>query len=206
MPLVVYKLGGSLLTLGDLDRRLTSLIKRRLPLQSAASPSLDRALLVGGGQSADVVRSWDRRHKLGAERSHNLALAAMALNAHFVHALLHGSELVAKKSSIRTACARGAIAVVDPPAALDEAERRSGELLPRSWDVTSDSIAAFLAIRWRAAALVLVKSTPRPVGQSPAAAARRGMVDQYFPQLAERIPVVAWANLRSKRLAIERWL
>jgi 5-(aminomethyl)-3-furanmethanol phosphate kinase len=95
--------------------------------------------------------------------------------------------------------------VLDPRAILDEAEKRSAHPLPRSWDVTSDSIAAFLSIAWRAAALVLVKSSPRPAGQS-AAAARRGLVDKYFPEMAGRVPAVAWANLRAKPIAIERWL
>jgi 5-(aminomethyl)-3-furanmethanol phosphate kinase len=208
MRLVVYKLGGSLLALSELDRRLTSLFQERLPLapESAAGRPLDRAVLVGGGKAADVVRRWDRSHKLGAERSHDLALAAMAFNARLVNSLLRGSELVSRYGLVRKACARGAIAILDSANVLAEAERRASVRLPRSWDVTSDSIAAFLAIEWRAAALVLIKSTPRPAGQSPAAAARRGMVDRCFPKLAERVPLVAWANLRSKRPAIERWL
>jgi aspartokinase-like uncharacterized kinase len=208
MPLVVYKLGGSLLTLSDLDRRVTSLLQQSVPLapQSAIGRSLDRAILVGGGQAADVVRSWDRRHKLGPERSHELALAAMGFNARLVRSLLSDSELVPRRVLVRKACARGAIAVLDPAAVLEEAERTPLGRLPRSWDVTSDSIAAFLAIKWRAAALVLIKSTTMPKGKSPATAVRKGAVDRYFPPLAERIPLVAWANLRSKRPAIERWI
>jgi 5-(aminomethyl)-3-furanmethanol phosphate kinase len=162
--------------------------------------------LVGGGAAADLVRRWDRAHKLGGERSHDLALAAMAFNARLVNALVRDSVLVAKRSAIRRACAAGAVSVLDPPAVLEEAERKSARRLPRAWNVTSDSIAAFLAINWRAAALVLIKSTPRPSGQSVKDAARDGLVDKHFPVLADRIPLVAWANLRSKRIAIERWL
>jgi aspartokinase-like uncharacterized kinase len=208
MPLVVYKLGGSLLTLTDLDRRLGSLLKQRLPLPVQSSPSrpLHRVVLVGGGAAADLVRGWDRSHQFGDERSHDLALAAMAFNARLVNALFHNCVLVTKRSSIRRACASGSIALLDPQGALDEAERRSAEPLPRSWDVTSDSIAAYLSIHWRAAALVLVKSSPRPPGQSASDAARRRLVDKYFPQLAGRIPVVGWTNLRSKRRTVERWL
>ena len=99
MPLVVYKLGGSLLTLSDLDRRVTSLLQQSVPLapQSAIGRSLDRAILVGGGQAADVVRTWDRRHKLGPERSHELALAAMGFNARLVRSLVSDSELVPRR-------------------------------------------------------------------------------------------------------------
>jgi hypothetical protein len=208
MPLVIYKLGGSLLSLNDLDRRLASLFKLPIPLpsQSIGDRSLDRAVLVGGGGAADLVRGWDRAHRLGGERSHELALSAMALNAQFVNALLRHSVSVDKRSSIRKACADGSIAVLDPRGVLDEAEKRSAQRLPRSWDVTSDSIAAFLSISWRAKVLELVKSSPRPASQSTTAAARRGLVDKYFSQMARRVPVVAWANLRSKRILIERWL
>jgi aspartokinase-like uncharacterized kinase len=204
IPLVVYKLGGSLLTLSDLDRRLMALLQERLPITT--QPIADRAVLVGGGETADLVRRWDRKHKLGAERSHDLALAAMAFNARLVHLLVTDSALTPKRTLVRKTCARGRVAILEPAAVLAEAEKRASKRLPRCWDVTSDSIAAFLAMEWGASALVLVKSTPRPEGQSAAAAARRGEVDKYFPHLAKRLPLVAWANLRSKRPVIERWL
>jgi hypothetical protein len=207
MPLVLYKLGGSLLTLPDLDRRLAVLFEQDPPLlrQVSSRRPPDRAVLVGGGSAADLVRDWDKRHKLGADRAHDLALAAMVLNARFINFMLANSEWVNRRSSIGAACRRGAIAVLDARALLDEAERRSGERLPRSWALTSDSIAAFLAIQLRASALVLIKSTPRPQ-RGPADAARRGTVDKHFPQLAKNIAVVAWSNLRASRPRIERWL
>jgi 5-(aminomethyl)-3-furanmethanol phosphate kinase len=204
MPLIFYKLGGSLLTLSDLDRRLNVLFQQPLSLSQTSDITgpIARVLLVGGGRSADIVRRWDRKYKLGAERAHDLALAAMELNARLVHGLLPDSVWITKQ----TAIPGGRVAVLDPTVVLGEAERRSREQLPRSWDVTSDSIAAFLAIKWDAATLVLVKSTRRPTSGSASAVARRGKVDKYFPKLAGSLPLVAWANLRSRRLVIERWL
>jgi aspartokinase-like uncharacterized kinase len=208
MPLIVYKLGGSLLTLDDLQRRLATLLEQSVPLLPSYGKNAvrERAVLVGGGESVDRIRAWDRRCHFSAATSHDLALHAMGLNGRLVSALLTNARLVSPKGAIRSASARDAIAVLDPVTALEEAERKSSERLPRSWDVTSDSIAAFLAIYWQAAALVLIKSTSKPTDQNPKSASRRGLVDKYFPHLCPRVPIVAWANLRSRRSAIERWL
>ncbi len=175
MPLIFYKLGGSLLTLPDLDSRLMVLFRQPLPapLAVTADGPLARAVLVGGGRTADVVREWDRHHRLGNQRSHDLAVAAMGLNARLVKSLLPAAEWATKRNSIARLRAGGRVAVLDPQAVLDEAERRATARLPRSWDVTSDSLAAFLATEWGAAALVLVKSKPRPAGKSLREAARR---------------------------------
>src|ERR1700722_8637489 len=207
MPLILYKLGGSLLTLTDLDSRLMALFRQRLPAPLAVSTDgpFARALLVGGGQTADVVREWDRHHRLGDQRSHELAIAAMGLNARLAKTLLPAAEWATKRNSIARMRVGARVAVLDPQAVLDEAEQRSANRLPRSWDVTSDSLAAFLAIEWGAAALVLIKSTPRPGGKSLREAARGGLVDKHFPELAPRLPFVAWVNLRARRPSIERW-
>jgi 5-(aminomethyl)-3-furanmethanol phosphate kinase len=208
MPLIVYKLGGSLLTLSHLQARLATLFEQPVPLppQSGKNASLVRAVLVGGGEAADRVRAWDRRYHFSAETSHDLALQAMRLNGRLVNAILPHAQLVSRKAAIRKASQRGALAVLDPVTILEQAERESGERLPRSWDVTSDSIAAFLAANWEAGALVLVKSTAKPSDKNLKSAVRRGLVDAYFPRLASRIPLIAWSNLRSRRPTIERWL
>jgi hypothetical protein len=205
---VVYKLGGSLLELGDLDRRLAALFQAPLPLPARSSKkfAIDRVVLVGGGRAADVVREWDRRHGLSAEQAHDLALVAMALNSRLVHGLLPESEFVTEWKAKRRTSTRGSLFVLDPAAALEQAERQSGERLPRSWNVTSDAIAAFLSLQMQAAALVLIKSRPRPRSQNVPAAARQGLVDPYFSRLAPRLPIVAWANLRARRPTIGRWL
>jgi hypothetical protein len=52
----------------------------------------------------------------------------------------------------------------------------------QSWDVTSDSLAAWLASRLDADRLVLVKSAPPPpLPLTPARLAAAGLVDAAFP-------------------------
>jgi dihydroneopterin aldolase len=56
--------------------------------------------------------------------------------------------------------------------------------VPASWDVTSDTLAAWLAAELAAASLTLVKSAPLPAGGSgppdTAALAAQGYVDAAF--------------------------
>ena len=56
-PIMVYKIGGSLLLLHDLAARLLKLLSR--------SPHCRSLLIVGGGATTDVVRRWDTIHQLG---------------------------------------------------------------------------------------------------------------------------------------------
>ena len=57
--------------------------------------------------------------------------------------------------------------------------------LPASWDVTSDSLALWLAGALGARKLVLVKAAEAPATSAPAEWARAGLVDGHFPRLAE---------------------
>ena len=55
-----------------------------------------------------------------------------------------------------------------------------------NWDVTSDSLAAWLALRLGARGVVLVKSCPVPAQATPAELAAAGIVDRAFPGYAEQ--------------------
>ena len=70
------------------------------------------------------------------------------------------------------------------------AEQSAGaEALPHSWDVTSDSIAAWVALRWPADLTLLKSATPRT--------GRESFVDPYFPTFAGRLRRAEWLDLRT---------
>ena len=79
-PLAVVKVGGSLYDLPDLGPRLRAWLKQ--------APAADFLIVPGGGPTADVIRDLDRIHRLGEEKAHSLALAALRLNAWFLATLL----------------------------------------------------------------------------------------------------------------------
>jgi aspartokinase-like uncharacterized kinase len=175
---VVVKVGGSLFDLPDLKDQLHAWL---------AGLSGSAVLLVpGGGAAADVIRTLDRRHRLGEERAHWLALRALSLNAQFLAALLPKSEHVRLLDA-------HAFALAD--------EGQPGAL-PHTWDVTSDAVAARVAVVVRARRLVLLKSVTIPEDMDWAEAGRRGWVDASFAGLLRQAPgslVVQAVNLRTWR-------
>ena len=175
MP-TVFKLGGSLLDLADLPARLAPLL--------AAEP---RPLVVtGGGPVADAVRTWDRTFTLGDEAAHRLACGATGLTARLAVELLDRAELVACREAAGDVWARGGVAVLDLPAFLASEEPHDADPPPHTWVTTSDTLAAWVARRWPAGRLVLLKSC------GPDAA---GAVDEQFGRFAAGL-TVGWVNVR----------
>ncbi len=65
--------------------------------------------------------------------------------------------------------------------------------LPASWDVTSDSLALWLAQQLQAEGLILVKSVVVEEMQPLDELAAAGVIDAFFPDLFQRQPVnLAW--------------
>jgi 5-(aminomethyl)-3-furanmethanol phosphate kinase len=157
---IVVKVGGGLLAeIAILDAVLTVV----------AEAARSRRLLIvpGGGPFAEAVRSVDRRIALPDATAHWMAVLGMDQYAHLIAARLAGAVLVADPREIADGRDDRRIPVLMPSRWL-----RQTDPLPHSWDVTSDSIAAWVAGRVGARRLVLVK--PRGV-QRPDEA-----VDPYF--------------------------
>jgi aspartokinase-like uncharacterized kinase len=71
----------------------------------------------------------------------------------------------------------------------------SGETLPASWNVTSDSIAAWIALNWQADRLILAKSCDAP--ETNLSALRQlEMIDHAFEKTVGNLRT-EWLNLRS---------
>ena len=173
---VVVKVGGSLFDLPDLGTRLAGW------LTGLKTPNV--LLIPGGGRAADLVRAWDRQHQLGEETSHWLALRALTFNAHFLASLLPGSRVIKNLHDSLP----GSIPILDMHAWATVVDRLP-DRLPHSWDVTSDSLAAQVAILGKASQLILLKSVALPEGMDWREAARQGIVDPFFPQAISRAPV-----------------
>jgi aspartokinase-like uncharacterized kinase len=171
------KVGGSLYDLPDLGPRLRRWLDAHAPRETIVVP--------GGGAAADVVRALDRTHGLGEEAAHWLALRALRFTAGLLEELLYerGVEIVGGNDDRNWACVwdRGALPILDPYAFCQWDELRPGSL-PHTWAVTSDSIAARVAVVAGAAELVLLKSSPPPAGDVAAWAAA-GYVDEYLPRV-----------------------
>jgi aspartokinase-like uncharacterized kinase len=160
---IVVKVGGALLAHGDHFAAV---------LDTIDAAGHDRRLLVvpGGGPFADAVRDVDRRLHLADETAHWMAVLAMDQYAHLIVDRLAHGVLVADRDAIGAALDAGRVPVLAPFAWL-----RHLDPLPHSWDVTSDSIAGWVAAEVGARRLVLIK----PPG---AIDSGNALVDAYFPQ------------------------
>ncbi|MGD9648012.1 MAG: hypothetical protein AB7U73_20030 [Pirellulales bacterium] len=195
----IVKLGGSLLD----EPRLPELLRRWLDAQ----PQAVDVLVAGGGRLVDVVRDLDRVQTLGDERAHWLALRAMSVTAALLRELLSGSAYVEDLNTlveeIRHGSSRQTI-VFDCWQFLRCVEASTpGERLPKSWQATSDSVAARLSVALAhheiaPAELVLLKSTTSACEATLDDAAAAGIVDECFPRQAATLPSVRIVNLRSR--------
>jgi aspartokinase-like uncharacterized kinase len=195
---IVVKVGGSLYEWPDLAPRLSGW------LQTCTRAGTPLLMVPGGGPTADVVRHFDRDHRLGEETAHWLALRALALNAHFLAGLLPGAVVVQTPEDAVRLGRPGLVPVLDPHAFAWADEQHPGRL-PHAWAVTSDSLAARVADVVAARRLILLKSRPPPPVIDWSEAARCGFVDEYFPEVLARRGTafeVSAVNLRASPLGL----
>ena len=172
MSLVVIKIGGSLCGSQRLERLLEMLVE----------PEHQRLVIVaGGGPFADAVRQVQAMMPFDDRLAHRLALDAMTHLAE-VLATRHARLILAASFDDIAAAHRQAKVPIWHPAEL-----RSGHPdIAESWEVTSDSLALWLATHLQAEHLVLVKSVDAPEGATSADLTGAGIVDAAFPGYASR--------------------
>ncbi len=187
--LVVVKVGGSLYDVPDLGARLRHWLH--------SQPPSKRVLLVpGGGSVVDAIRHLDRDQGLGEEISHWLALRALSVNAHFLAALMPSTRVVEDVGAWQ-----GSDTAILDVHAFALADEKREDRLPHAWTVTSDSLAARVAVVHRAETLVLLKSTTISADGAWDEAARLGWVDEHFAEVLRHAPAdlevrsVNWRDL-----------
>ena len=146
----VIKIGGGLISIpGALDRVCAAV----------ADAARGRRVLVvpGGGPLADAVRELDRSVGLSPDASHCMAVLAMDQYAYVLAERIPGAVMVDEPGAILEVLRLGSIVVLAPSRWM-----RSADVLPHTWDVTSDSVAAFVAGAVDAVRLILIKPVAAP--------------------------------------------
>lgn len=170
----VVKLGGSLLGTPELKQWLALL----------AEQSDGRIVIVpGGGVFAEAVREHQGFGQYGDPAAHQMALLAMEQYGHVLQSLQPDLVTAASELEISERSWQHR-AIVWMPSRMVLAD----EDIPESWDVTSDSLAAWLAAKIGADRLVLVKH--RAVTEHPLPVRRlvaEGVLDKAFEQFAARL-------------------
>ncbi|WP_162913261.1 hypothetical protein [Rhodospirillaceae bacterium SYSU D60014] len=173
----VVKLGGSLAESADL----------RTWLDILAGGAGGVVLVPGGGPFADQVRKTQQHWAFDDGTAHRLALLAMEQ---------YGLMLAALHPALRPAGSRMEIARIRRasriPVWMPTRMALGRPEIPESWNVTSDSLAAWLAGRLRARRVVLIKSVEPPQSATAADLARRGIVDPLLPDFLARSGADLW--------------
>jgi hypothetical protein len=164
----VVKLGGSL-------HDATALRAWLRLIADAQGPA--RVIVPGGGPFADAVRELQPRLGFDALQAHRMAILAMQQYGLQLAALEPALDLAETEAELR---AGGSTVWLPWRLAGREAS------IPASWDVTSDSLACWLAARLGAEGLLLVKSGPVPAGpQAVDTLVTAGLLDVAFPAMAK---------------------
>lgn len=168
--MLVVKLGGSLLDGDALPRWLEVL----------GAEGGGRAVVVpGGGPFADVVREAQRNWHFSDAVAHRMALRSMEQFGALLCGLNPALQPAQSAEAIETRLAAGGVPVWLPGAMLGAGLPE----VPENWDITSDSLAAWLAARLHASHLVLIKAAAPPPGDLQRLA-QAGYVDAAFPAFA----------------------
>jgi 5-(aminomethyl)-3-furanmethanol phosphate kinase len=166
--LTVVKLGGSQAFSAHLSDWL-----------DAVALGAGRVVVVpGGGPFADAVRAAQPAMGFDDRAAHHMALLAMEQYGCALAGRGRPLALADSAAAIRRTLRAGGVPVWTPSRMTLQAKD-----VPWSWDVTSDSLAAWLAGVLGAKLLLLVKSIDTPQGPVRAAdLAARGIVDPAFPR------------------------
>ena len=140
----VVKVGGSLAA--------DSAVLRALCAELARAGGKCRLLVVpGGGEFADVVRASDSRFALSSQISHKMAVLSMDQFGLLLSDLIPKSHVAFSLGVVEGLSGSGRVVVLLPSRLVFRARS-----MVASWDVTSDSIAAYVAGRLDVGKLVLV--------------------------------------------------
>ena len=180
----VVKIGGSLLGSPELERWLEIFVKY----------SDGKIIIVpGGGVFADAVREAQKLSKISDKAAHRLAVLAMDQYGHLLHSL--NPKLATASSELeideRTWQHR---AIVWLPSQMVLAD----DTIPQNWDVTSDSIAAWLAEKLDATHLILLKSDkPNESALGLKVITEDGLVDFAFQNFVRNKLFSTWLVKKS---------
>ena len=138
------KIGGSL---AEEPARLKALCREL----SDSAKTHRIAVVPGGGRFADVVRELDERFHLRDTVAHNMAILAMDQYGIFLSSITPGSRTTRTLDGARQHSEEGLVPIFLPSRLMSRADP-----LPHSWDVTSDSITAYIAGELSSEKLILV--------------------------------------------------
>ncbi len=188
--MIILKLGGSLLTYPELLKQW---------LVVANQQGCGHLVIVpGGGVFAEQVRSLQTTHSYDDSTAHYMALLAMQQIALLFKGLQQELMVISHVADIAPALQQQQVVVWSPLAIELDAHN-----IPASWEVTSDSLAAWLAVQLRAKQLLLVKSTKLPQHCTCKQLVQLGILDFAFTRFIQNTDLLIQCIEKNDFLALQ---
>jgi len=163
----VIKLGGSLMS----DE--TSLVQCLTTIEKKYKGKV--VIVPGGGIYADLVRTTQQKWKFSDETAHGMAILAMKQLALLLKSIKPDFILAESVDSLQVKLMNKSPVIWSP-----DIQEINASSIKTNWEVTSDSLAAWLAGKLNAAELILIKSAEIPVGSNIQQSQHNGLVDKAF--------------------------
>lgn len=173
----VIKLGGSLLSSGSLKEWLSIIT------EFGAGKLV---IVPGGGIFAKHVRVAQKKWKFDDKTAHQMALLAMEQYAHLLKSYAPVLNFSDSIEGIEKAVNLNQIPVWLPFKMITQCQKLSS-----NWNLTSDSLALWLASRLNAEHTLLVKSLSAS-DMNSRQLSESGMVDEDFPEFANKLASGLW--------------
>ncbi|OQK18351.1 hypothetical protein AU255_11200 [Methyloprofundus sedimenti] len=163
--MIVVKLGGSLLSHTELAQFL----------QLAKQHGKGQVVIVpGGGVFADQVRITQQQWQYNDRTAHYMAILAMQQMALLFQGLCADLVIVNNVEMIRSSMQQNVVIWSPLSSELDAAG------IPANWDITSDTLAAWLAVQLAIDHLILVKSADFSANSTLQHLSTFGIIDDAF--------------------------
>lgn len=169
--MMVLKLGGSLLSHAPVTRIL----------QLATRTGNGQLVIVpGGGVFAEQVRITQQQWQYDDRTAHYMAILAMQQMALLLQSLCSGLVVVNNVAMIRASMQQHTVIWSPLSSELDAAG------IPASWDITSDTLAAWLAVQLSMEHVILLKSAEFSSDSSIAQLSASGVIDKAFATFVQQ--------------------
>lgn len=169
--LLVIKVGGSILKIGQLPQTLRVISTRNRPT----------IVVPGGGPFADSIRTIQDTLKFSDSTAHRMALLAMH---QFACLIIENSKTFVGVDTLEEL--KSSISLDLIPVWLPERIASTADDIPQKWSMTSDGLAAWLAHKLGGAEVCLLKSCTIPQNSTLYELYENGIIDPEFYSLVER--------------------
>lgn len=166
----VIKIGGSLAEETIQFRKLCNKI-------NGLSKKHEILIVPGGGRFADSVREFDRRFCISSEVSHQMAILAMDQFGMLLSDLIPDACVSYSLKTVTNTAANQMPSILLPSHLMFKVES-----LEKSWDVTSDTIAAYVAKEVKAKKLIIATDVDGVFTSNP----KKDATAKFIPSISAK--------------------